>query len=342
MKENSFLFFSKMDFRHVKISNLLSIINEKKINKKFESAIAKNIYTKDKTTKKLKKIQLYKTLLNYCNISKNMQSHFKYAVTSLSLKLTMTNNIDPQYHNVLLEIRTGTGGLESSLFSSEVFHMYLKLSEKMKWFVKIITYTSNTKKGIKESILKIQGLNVYSYLKYESGIHRVQRIPATESQGRIHTSACSVFVVKDRKKLDPVIKNQDLRIDVFRSSGPGGQSVNTTDSAVRIMHIPTKIITQCQNEKSQVRNKLAALKILQLKLKQYYTSLDNVELSQKRKMAIRSGNRSEKIRTYNFPQDRCTDHRSGITEYNLGKIFSGNLDKFIKKNKEYIDNKKLI
>jgi peptide chain release factor 1 len=185
-------------------------------------------------------------------------------------------------------------------------------------------------------IVNIKGKNSYDCLKYENGVHRVQRIPSTESQGRIHTSACSIALFPENCFKKITISMNDLRIDVYRASGPGGQSVNTTDSAVRILHIPTGIITQCQNEKSQLRNKIIAMKILKIKLQKFYDNKNNQHRVKERKSLIKSGDRSEKIRTYNFPQDRCTDHRLGITVYNLNKILSGNLSIFILKNKKII------
>ncbi len=239
-----------------------------------------------------------------------------------------------KYKGIILEIRSGTGGDEASIFAFKISQMYLKFAEKMKWNFEIITSSSNMKGSIKELIVNIQGKTAYEALWFEGGIHRVQRIPITESQGRIHTSACTVVVLPDVVETKIEILNADLRIDVYRSSGPGGQSVNTTDSAVRITHIPTGIVVQCQNEKSQMRNKLSAMRVLRARLHQHYYDKINEDKKNARKSMIKSGDRSEKIRTYNFQQDRCTDHRYGINVYNLNKLFSGNMEELIKQLKE--------
>jgi len=198
--------------------------------------------------------------------------------------------------------------------------------------MEVLSYSSTNRKSIRELILRVSGVNIYEYTKYESGVHRVQRIPVTESQGRIHTSVCTVVVLhaEIRKKMS--IKENELRVDVYRASGPGGQSVNTTDSAVRMTHIPTGIVTQCQNEKSQLRNKMSALKVLEVKLQKHFDDKAKEKQSKERKTLLKSSDRSEKIRTYNFPQDRCTDHRSGVVTYNLSKLMSGDIYNFINKN----------
>lgn len=278
--------------------------------------------------------------LNLKHFNKTYKKFIKYKTSFLINKLKTIKISTSICHDITLEIRAGTGGLEASHFALEILTMYLKLAEKMQWAIKIVNYTSNVKKGIKDASVNIQGLNVFYFFKYESGIHRVQRVPSTDTQGRIHTSTCSVYVIKKKNTYIPIIKSSDLRIDVYRSSGPGGQSVNTTDSAVRIIHIPTKIIVQCQNEKSQIRNRLTALKILYEKLQKQYICNENSKIAKNRKNVIQSGDRSEKIRTYNYIQDRCTDHRSGITEYNLIKMLSGNINSFIVKNIQFIEDKR--
>jgi len=250
------------------------------------------------------------------------------------IKLLEVKKDLPTCKGIILEVRSGTGGDEASIFAFKVSQMYLKFAEKMKWSFEILTSSNNIKGGIKELICNIQGKPAYESLRHEGGIHRVQRIPITESQGRIHTSACSVVVLPDITVNKIEILNADLRIDVYRSSGPGGQSVNTTDSAVRITHIPTGIVVQCQNEKSQIRNKLSAMKVLESRLNQHYYNKINEDKKNTRKSMIKSGDRSEKIRTYNFQQDRCTDHRYGINIYNLNKLFSGNMEELIKQLKE--------
>jgi len=250
------------------------------------------------------------------------------------IKLLKEKEDIPKCKGIILEVRSGTGGDEASIFAFKISQMYLKFAEKMKWNFEIITSSTNMKGSIKELIVNIQGKLAYEALCFEGGIHRVQRIPITESQGRIHTSACTVVVLPDIIEDKIEIVNADLRIDVYRSSGPGGQSVNTTDSAVRITHIPTGTVVQCQNEKSQIRNKLSAMRVLRARLHQHYYDKINEDKKNVRKSMIKSGDRSEKIRTYNFQQDRCTDHRYGINIYNLNKLFSGNMEELIKQLKE--------
>ena len=237
--------------------------------------------------------------------------------------------------NVILEIRAGTGGDEASLFAGKLFSMYSKFAEKKNWKFEVLTFANGTKGGFKDVSINVKGKNVYQWLKYESGVHRVQRVPRTESQGRIHTSACSIAILPEAKEVDVKIENKDIRIDVFRSSGPGGQSVNTTDSAIRITHIKTGITVQCQDEKSQFKNKNKALKSLRAKLYHLKQNELNEQLAEKRRDMIKCGDRSDKIRTYNFPKDRCVDHRAGVESYNLIKLFSGNIDELILKIRKY-------
>jgi peptide chain release factor 1 len=227
--------------------------------------------------------------------------------------------------NIILEIRAGTGGDEASLFAGELFQMYARFAEKMRWKLEIMSLSDGSKGGYKEVIATISGDQVYSWLKYEAGVHRVQRVPETETQGRVHTSACSVAILPEAEEVDIQIEEKDLRIDVFRAGGPGGQSVNTTDSAVRITHIPTGVVVQCQDEKSQLKNKNKAMKVLRARLYEAKQEELNRERAQERKAMVKSGDRSDKIRTYNFPQDRCTDHRVGVTVHNLPKLFAGEM-----------------
>ena len=227
--------------------------------------------------------------------------------------------------NAIIEIRAGTGGLEASLFASDLYKMYEKISHKKKWLMKIISISKSDAGGLKEVIAIIKGKNIYSSLKYESGVHRVQRVPDTETQGRVHTSAATVAVLPEAEEVDVILEDKDLRIDVFRSSGPGGQSVNTTDSAVRITHIPTGIVVSQQDEKSQIRNKEKGLKILRSRIYELERQKRDEERSKERKSKIGTGDRSERIRTYNFPQGRVTDHRINLTLHKLEKFMEGEI-----------------
>ena len=231
--------------------------------------------------------------------------------------------------NSILEIRAGTGGDEASLFAADLFSMYQKFSDLNNWKFEILSISETGLKGIKEVICNISGYNVFSKLKFESGVHRVQRVPSTESSGRVHTSAATVAVLPEAEEVDINIEDKDLRIDVFRSSGPGGQSVNTTDSAVRITHLPSGIVVSQQDEKSQHKNKAKALKILRSRILDNEIQEKNKQRSLERKSQVGSGDRSERIRTYNFPQGRVSDHRINLTLYNLAEVLEGNLEDLI-------------
>ena len=241
------------------------------------------------------------------------------------LKLFLLPKDEDDNKNAIVEIRAGTGGLEASLFCSDLFKMYEKVCSKKKWKLEIINISKSEAGGFKEVIFLVNGNNIYSYLKYESGVHRVQRIPETETQGRVHTSAATVAVLPEAEDVDIEIKESDLRIDVFRAGGPGGQSVNTTDSAVRITHIPSGVVVSQQDEKSQHKNKSKALKILRSRVYEAEKRKKDQERSDNRRNQIGSGDRSERIRTYNFPQGRVTDHRINLTLHKLDEFLSGEI-----------------
>jgi peptide chain release factor 1 len=232
--------------------------------------------------------------------------------------------------NIMLEVRAGTGGEEAALFAGDLYRMYTRFAERNKWSIEILSFSpSHAGNGLKEVIAMIKGNDVYSKLKFESGVHRVQRVPSTESQGRIHTSAATVAILPEAKDVEVNIEDKDLKIDVMRAGGPGGQSVNTTDSAVRIHHIPTGLIVICQDEKSQHKNKAKALRILKIRVLERERAKQDAERRDARRSQVGTGDRSEKIRTYNFPQDRITDHRIGYTKHNLSAVLDGELNDLI-------------
>ena len=249
----------------------------------------------------------------------------KKEINEKKLKLYLIPKDEADQKNAILEIRAGTGGLEASLFAADLFKMYEKISYKKRWSIEIISVSKSEAGGLKEAIFLIKGKNIYSTLKYESGVHRVQRVPDTETQGRVHTSAATVAVLPEAEDIDVKIDDKDLRIDVFRSGGPGGQSVNTTDSAVRITHIPTGIVVSQQDEKSQHKNKAKAMKILRSRIYESERIKKDIERAKDRKNKIGSGDRSERIRTYNFPQGRVTDHRINLTMHKLKEFMDGEL-----------------
>jgi len=247
----------------------------------------------------------------------------QHDINEKKLKLFLLPKDEADKKNAIIEIRAGTGGLEASLFAADLFKMYEKISHKKKWILELISISKSDAGGLKEVIASIRGTNIYSTLKYESGVHRVQRVPDTETQGRVHTSAATVAVLPEAEEVDVKINDSDLRIDVFRAGGPGGQSVNTTDSAVRITHIPTGLSVSQQDEKSQHKNKAKGMKILRARLYELERSRIDQERSQDRKTKIGTGDRSERIRTYNFPQGRVTDHRINLTLHKLEEFLEG-------------------
>ncbi len=288
--------------------------------------IAKKHISFEKDKQELEKILNDKTsddeLKKMAEIELN-DLNLQHEIDEKKLKLFLLPKDEADKKNAIIEIRAGTGGLEASLFASDLFKMYEKVSHKKKWTLELISISRSDAGGLKEVIASIKGRNIYSTLKYESGVHRVQRVPDTETQGRVHTSAATVAVLPEAEEVDLKINESDLRIDVFRAGGPGGQSVNTTDSAVRITHIPTGLSVSQQDEKSQHKNKAKGMKILRARLYELERSRIDQERSQDRKTKIGTGDRSERIRTYNFPQGRVTDHRINLTLHKLDEFLEG-------------------
>ncbi len=306
----------KLNREYAELTPIVETISKYKKEKKEISELSKLSEDSDFSIKEMAEIEL-------------KEKKKSIAILESDLMRLLIPKDENDKKNSILEIRAGTGGDEASLFAADLFSMYQRFSDLNNWTFEILSISETGLKGIKEVICNISGNNVFSKLKFESGVHRVQRVPATESSGRVHTSAATVAVLPEAEEVDIIIEEKDLRIDVFRSSGPGGQSVNTTDSAVRITHIPTGIVVSQQDEKSQHKNKAKALKILRSRILDNEIQEKNKQRSQDRKNQVGSGDRSERIRTYNFPQGRVSDHRINLTLYNLTEILEGNLDELI-------------
>ena len=307
----------KLNKEYAELKPIVDTITSYKKNNNEITELRKLIEDEDMSIREIAEIEL-----------KELKEKIKTLESDLMRLLIPKDENDKK--NSILEIRAGTGGDEASLFAADLFSMYQRFSDLNGWKFEILSISETGLKGVKEAICNISGENVFSKLKFESGVHRVQRVPTTESNGRVHTSAATVAVLPEAEEVDIKIEDKDLRIDVFRSSGPGGQSVNTTDSAVRITHLPTGIVVSQQDEKSQHKNKAKALKILRSRILDNEIQEKNKQRSQERKNQVGSGDRSERIRTYNFPQGRVSDHRIKLTLYNLNEKLEGNLNELIK------------
>ncbi|MGH9476417.1 MAG: peptide chain release factor 1 [Terriglobales bacterium] len=263
------------------------------------------------------------------------------AASELKLRQLLIPADPSDQKNVVLEIRAGTGGDEASLFAAEIFRMYSRFAEQQRWRVEILSSSASGVHGLKEVVAIVEGRGAYSQLKYESGVHRVQRVPATEQQGRVHTSAVTVAVLPEAEEVEVQVDPKDIRIDTFCSSGPGGQSVNTTYSAVRITHLPTGTIVSCQDEKSQIKNRAKAMRVLRSRLLEMEQEKQHQAIAAERKQQVGSGDRSEKIRTYNFPQNRVTDHRAGISLHQLTEVMDGRLQPLFQALREHFQAERL-
>lgn len=309
--------FSKVAKEHADLSELVAAYREyKQVQTGLEEAEA---ILRDESDSELREL------------AKAERSELEERLEELeaSLRILLLPKDPADEKNVIVEIRAGTGGDEAANFAADLFRMYSRYSERQGWRVEILSDSATEIGGFKEVIFMVHGKGAYSRLKFESGVHRVQRVPETEAQGRIHTSTSTVAVLPEAEEVEVDIDPNDLRIDVYRSSGPGGQSVNTTDSAVRITHVPTGLVVSCQDEKSQHKNKDKAMRILRARLYDLAQQSQAQEMAQARKSQVGTGDRSERIRTYNFPQGRCTDHRIGLTLYKLDSIMQGEIEELV-------------
>jgi peptide chain release factor 1 len=305
--------FQKYAKEHAEIDPLVSKFNEyKKAQSELEGGREILAETEDKEMREMAQAEV-----------DELEQRSSEIMQELTVLLLPKDPDDEK--NIIIEIRAGTGGDEAALFGSDLFTMYTRFAEAQRWSVEVLSSSESSVGGFKEVIAQVTGKGAYSQFKFESGVHRVQRVPKTETQGRIHTSTVTVAVLPEAKEVEIDIEEKDLRIDVFRASGPGGQSVNTTDSAVRVTHIPTGMVATCQDGKSQHKNKAKALTVLRSRLYEKMLSEQQSERSENRRSQIGSGERSEKIRTYNFPQGRITDHRIGLTIYQLDTVLGGDL-----------------